>query len=483
MGQILSSNLDGRIEVGTCKKSNVNYGNHCDEAVGDEYEAEGFCSPVTDDNERKKYCGNIGDGEWEFSGRGESCYYNSSNNHQRVSGDCPGAIAGQSTRCRRKEFKGDPQICCLRDLSCNKQDEFCYQTKDGMKTCDPRYRDMASSSCKEIMYNYCTGKDTDRSEVWINRWLGDVNIGGEVYNRPCYNLLYRELYNGQPAGCSHIVGGGVIENGGYIYDQDLLNGMISRYIQDGGDLSGGESTEGNIKLNTMIWSICNQTPGLCQKALYNYCANITGETILRNSNLLPWCGCYMPGEQYEKYTSLYQLTRECTPICNMSATLKPSTADGSHFLTCKQSICIIDDISINIAKSQVGNVSFTQLCNSCGEGTCNCIINNGNFDIVNSKTGNISVSQQCSGTSSCYRPETQPDGTVKNVKIPCVGDSPVDEVVKKDKENYDKAVKQRNIYILIIFLILICLIIITWWILSATKVISSNRNNTTRFLT
>jgi hypothetical protein len=474
MGQKVS------LEAGGCKKSNVNYSNHCDNSIGDEYEADGFCSSTTDDNERRKYCSSIGDNEWEFSGRGESCYYNSSNNHQRVSGDCPGAIAGQSARCRRKEFKGDPQTCCLRDLACNKEEQFCFQDGDKTKTCDPKYRDMASSSCKEIMYNYCIGKDTSRSEVWMARWLGDVSINGKIYNKPCYNLLYRELYNGQSAGCSNppVIGGGIIDNAGYVYDQDLLNAMISRYIQDGGDLSGGESTEGNIKLNTMIWTICNQTPGLCQKALYNYCANINGETILRNPNLLPWCGCYMPPEQYEKYTSLYQISRECTPVCNMSSTLKPATSDGGSFLTCKQSTCIIDDISINIAKSQVGEVEFTQLCNSCtSSGTCNCIINGGNFDIVNSKTGNISISQQCSGTSSCFMPEKQEDGSIKNIKIPCVGDSPVDDIIKKDKENYDKAVKKRNLSIFIIFLVLILLIVIIWWILSATRVVSPSKRN------
>lgn len=464
--------------MSSCKKSQPDTSNICNDSVGQSYESRGFCAFTTDLNQRKHYCEALSDGEWEYAGAGEKCCYLDTNN--RVGCGCITAKLGQATKCRRKEFKGDTLSCCLRDNVCS-ADKYitCFQDNNLNRTCAPEHRNISSSSCNERMLDYCTGTDIPGDFSWIQRWIGDVTVNGIVHNKPCYNLLYRNLYDGQYGGCTNQpLNQGIINSIGYNYDQNLMNAMITKYINEGGDLSSLESSEtrSDIQLNSMIWEVCKKTPGICQKALFNYCANVTPETIVRNSQLLPWCGCYMNPEEYQKYTDLYQISRECAPPCNMQGVINLPSDNGAGLKICKKSTCIIDDITINIANSQVGDgsgITFSQLCNSCSsiDASCNCLVSNGNFDFINSKIGDVTISQQCGGSSVCYKEVKDDLGNIKTVKIPCVGDNKYENIEQQNKENYEKNVLITNIIIISIFIFLILIIIIVWYALFTTKTI------------
>lgn len=466
----------------SCSTKKPDNSNRCNDNVGEEINSKNFCTTSGSSglNKRRDYCENLGDDEWEYSGQGGTCFYNDCRNGSQMSGPCCLSnaccgIVGNSTKCRRKKFTGEPFECCSQDMACheeinNDKNPYCF-TDEGKKTCAPEYRSMSSNGCRNVMMDYCTGADVPpgQSQIWINRWTeGD---------RPCYRNVYRNLYDddkniacmADPLPNQNIP----TNTQGLNYAQDLMYEMINKYLEDGGDLSASESSESNTKLNSTIWTMCNNTPGLCDKALFNYCANVTNDTLIRNSSLLQWCGCYMQPENYKKYTDLYEINRECTPTCGMQGVLKLSNIDNTDFKKCSQTTCIIDNISINIANSLVGNsgkgISFNQLCNSCAQsqgGHCNCTITNGTFDIINSQTGSININEQCTGNSVCYTEVSNLDGSISNTRIPCTNGpddiNPYIEVKKESEKNLENSIFYRNLIILGIFIFLVIIIIIIW---------------------
>lgn len=365
------------------------------------------------------------------------------------------------------EFKGDPFICCQRDLACNEESKYCYETDRQKRACPPEYRNMSGHGCRDLMYNYCTGEDISSGNIdeLTNRWISNVQIKNSdgqvlIYDKPCYKVLYRNLYD-IPEGCAKIPLQGstsFINTEGYNYSQKLMNGMISKYLKEGGNLVASEFEESNIRMNDMILNICKTTPGLCQKSLFSYCSKITIQDIERDIKFLPWCGCYMSPEQYSKYTELYGINRECTPTCNMEGVIPLAFQNNGEPKRCSQTTCVIDNINIDIINSVGGDINFKQLCSSCGDGNvCNCTITNGNFTSIDAKIGNISISQECSGTSKCFKDDKQ---------IPCNGDvfDKYEKIENESKKNYNKAVLINNITVILIFLFLFLIIVILWFI-------------------
>ena len=477
-----------------CNQSVRDLSNHCDN-LDDTEQSSGFCARNGPDGDtaRKAYCADLGGShEYAYAGAGGGCSFNDRTGNTEMDNCCTGGACGwpggRKAVCRRKLFNADPLLCCNRDLACNPKPENCFNNTDQTKTCAPEYRNMSTTSCQNLMIDYCTGADLPigNSQEWINRWIYPQNIGGQVFPSPCYNSIYRNLYNGQATACENPPrpGMGIPTSNGFIYGQNLITKVIERYILDGGDLASSESAETNGQLTNIIKNVCQTTPGLCTNALSAYCVNVTSETLVRNPNLLPWCGCYMSPENYDKYTNLYGISRECTPTCNMAGAIPLASNDGNSYKTCTQNRCIIDDISINIINSTVGNesggINFSQMCNSCSvggnSGTCNCTITGGNFDIINSKTGNLSVSQQCSSDSICYKEQTDAQGVTSTIRTPCVGSTDINPYLSLEEEttkNYNSAIFTRNMICLALFILLIIIIIVLWVIFYPKETVDS----------
>jgi hypothetical protein len=438
----------------------------------------------TGTSKARAFCNSIGNnGEWGYDSRAGSCNYNDCDGKtQMSSGCCNGCcgVSGKGVNCKRNAFKADPLTCCLNDMSCNPSPQNCFENSNSGLTCDPVNRNQTSTSCQTNMLAYCTGADVPQgtSEIWMNRWLNKVTYNGVEYDKPCLNTIYRNLYNGQPSiEClgnpitSQIVSP-TINTEGYVFGQNLMTQMIARLIQDGGDLVATESTESNNLMSSTIFEICNLNPGLCQNALYSYCANVTTDDLIRNPSLLTYCGCYMPPEQYSKYTDLYHVDKQCAPTCNMSGVIPLADASGTSTLTCNQTTCIIDDVSINIASSIVGGtgtgISFNQICNSCsiGGGTCSCLVTGSTINIIDSTVGSLNLSQQCTGSNACYSEVTQPDGTIVNQQVSCSSDSltidSYQKIQNQNEQNQKNAIWNRNMKILIVFGVLIIIIIVIY---------------------
>jgi hypothetical protein len=482
--------------------------------VGESTEGDAFCSlagPAGNQN-RIDYCGGMSEGEWYHDGDGGSCEYNNCDDTQDFgSGCCNGCcgIAGRGVTCTRATFKGDPSLCCWRDLACNNDDtNACFENDDQRKTCDPGDRSLAGSNCRDRVLDWCAGAD-DPTMGWQSRWTdNNVTITGAnaatmQMNHPCYRALYRNLYSttsltastGEPDNASSCLaqpGIGVPSVKGWEWSQKLIRRVFAKYISQGGRVDAQEGDAGtNVQLNQMLYKICSLNPGLCQDSLKNYCSNVTTQTLISHIGTLNWCGCNMPDEQYSKYTNLYQVNPECTPMCNQSGVIPIASDSTTGGKVCQQSMCIIDNIAISLAQSKIGNsgtgINFSQICSSCGGGssststtslggvtvidnqstsqTCSCVLSNLTFAAVNSTIGSLNMSQSC-GDASCYREETI-NGVTQNIPIPCNSDSdynPYTEYQEKVQSAENNAIKYRNYKILLFFLVVIIIIVVVWLI-------------------
>jgi uncharacterized protein (DUF779 family) len=110
------------------------------------------------------------------------------------------------------------------------------------------------------------------------------------------------------------------------------------------------------------------------------------------------------------------------------ATLKDSISSSesktSTGAVCKSTICAINDTSINIIKSDTGDITFKQACGDCKDGSCVCLIEDADIYIQDSSTGSLNFAQNC---SSCK--VKNPDGTESIVDCstgkPIGGNTPI----------------------------------------------------------
>ncbi len=464
-------------------KDEIDTTNICNDQLNEIFDSKGFCTLRSSHHSyRDQYCDSLSDGEWTRTGNGGyNCHYNSCDEKTQVTtsaGCCNGccAITGEATKCKRIAFKGDPLGCCFRDLKCNSSstNEFCFADTAKRRTCLPEHRDKSSVQCQHLIYQYCTAPN-ENDAIFFARWLGDVVIDGHLYERPCYHALYRNLFKEQAGACSELPNSGYPNSQGFIWSKDLISGTMKRYTTSGYSLDSRPGEITNVEFNAMLWDICSNNPGVCQPALNLYCNSATTDLLIRRPGLQPWCSCYLSDATYSKYTNLYQINKECSPICNVKGVLPLPDDSGTSVKTCQQSICIIDDVAINIAESKVGvdggSISFAQMCGSCGGGTCSCVFSNTTLTIIESDIDYIGVEQQCSGNSKCYSEVVQPDGSIIPVEINCTAtdlnaENPYADIEQQNAYNEQQALNKRNWLVLILFILLGLFIVFIWNITS-----------------
>lgn len=331
---------------------------------------------------------------------------------------------GAGVECTRRSWNGDPFRCCLQDMYCNK--DKCWEdssSKKKMRTCDPRFRDAGGSDCQTKIKGYCLGTGTDSAE-FIARWTTrktieyDVpqkydynagpNYGHEIpgtavheklsYDVPiCEAMLYRVMYrNSDAIACAYQPVSGIIpDTDGYAWAKDLIDQVFKRYVNEGGSLINPIL---NGPMIQQLESICRKSPGLCEGYLTNYCKNFTEDTVNNNPFLSKWCGCHMSNDFYERYSSGFGITKACTPICHLPGTVPSVGDDGVTPLVCAQQVCMIDNLTIDMINSRVGDVEITDICSGCIG--CSCRIADNTIATLESTVGKLSIVNQCSANLS-----------------------------------------------------------------------------------
>lgn len=468
-----------------------------------DYELPRFCAPDNDffsgTSTRKKFCDRIGGGgEWEYDKEGpDDCHYDMEDDKSGYSigsGCCNFSncgVTGAKTKCKRKSYNGLPLNCCFRDLAWNKSNQYCYQTGSEKSTCPPNYRDMTGKNCQERMIGYCTADDVVSStKDWIeamnDRW-------SPAASKSCQYVMNRNLF-GNP-NTPGLTSGVPLNpnlftnNEGFRSSQTLMSEVFKAYGEHGFQVGSVPGYPGYDEFqHNYLFPICATIPGLCEQSLSGICGTITTDVLINEPQLVPWCGCYMEDIEYQRYINEFQVDKECTPTCARQGNIPLANQSGFGVLPCKQSLCIIDDVTISLEQSSVGEgINFSQFCGACGgysqgsatsgsmgaqadasSASCRCIINGLNIDAASSAIGGgIDLSQICGADAECYRPNPDSSGPPV-VSVPCdapphinPNDNPETELEKLEDE-YNTF--RRNVIIVLVILSIIAFIFILYLI-------------------
>jgi len=245
-------------------------------------------------------------------------------------------------------------------------------------------------------------------------------------------MSYKDKWTGSPStrDCLRFV---QENNGNLPFYGPVIEAMVNRYLITDNNAITSPQTSGSLfdPFITQLIDVCRSNPGACDSVLKQKCAGVKRADLANNVNLANLCGCFMADIEYASFSE-FGINRVCDPVCVLGSSvhlLDTSTSNPAKFQECTQSICVIDDVTINIlAKSVTGGITFAQACGSCagntGGGSCRCYINDTSISAVNSLIGDVSFNQQCGGPPLCYK--SAPAVGAPPVQIDCASGTTVD---------------------------------------------------------
>lgn len=452
----------------------------------------------------QNYCDKLGSkGEWKavIQGNIGSCYPNTASEYigyRYNDGDCGASsvpcgstyAASQPIACQREKFNGDPATCCLKDYSCLKSREVgqgsvpgdpsyqaCFSDGSQKRTCDPKYRNLTGQECQKYLLDYCSGADlASDDDDWIGRWM-DLSTGKE---RPmgCMRALRRNMFSGgqyetdctlvppEQPGCTPVdISVYPLNASGYQWAQQVLTEVADKYAKNGYRLGARPGEQGYNPFQSFLYAqVCCPYPALCQRGLDRTCSAYTAQRLTAVPGLANWCGCHLPKQEYDVYSRRYQINPECTPMCNREGTI-PRTDGSGKAIKCTQSICLIDDITLNLVGGTTGNVNVGQVCGSCGgsNAQCSCLIENNSVTAVESQIGALVVQQACGlNNTTCIVANPDPNGDPPYLTVPCSegGSDPFSAFHTAQEQAESSARRNRNTIIIIVILTALALIFV-----------------------
>jgi hypothetical protein len=369
---------------------------------------------------------------------------------------------------------------------------------------------------------------------------------------PCQQIFWRTLYGNQPtfqnnyyapfgvqsncpdgsnicdntsippqqAACAALQFQGTPTPAGFQNAKFLLNQAVAKYYNNNGDLLNN-NTQINPAFREFVFGVCSAYPGLCTDFIKNkVCNNIDGTNVTESIETVQWCGCNMDPGVYTEYADNFGVSRQCTPYCNIPKVIPYIDPDTETPLYCDQSICMIDNVTMNLAKTRVlsegtnGDINFSQICNSCSatgnNGTnsntvsnsnsvnsntnyednsrslatinCQCVLNGFTLTTIGATIeGGVNISQACNGNAKCYSNGSNLDGST--LEVDCKGSTTSQNTViaKAEAALLKKSNSISNYWVIIIFVIFIALLIIAWLFIAPRGVPESDLIFTKRF--
>lgn len=320
-------------------------------------------------------------------------------------------------RCQRTSYKGNEGYCCIGNSNSYINPTPCFDSIG--YTCNVNNRSNVSDACYQPIISYCSSAQS--IQTLENNW-------SNLYPPCMYTLDSWFVGSTTPF---TVTGGYQIPSNlynnttGLSSASDMMVKFNRLYNNWGFRLGAPRASSTYNPLEENIYSICSASPGSCADMLTEYCTTISTQDITSNPNLLRWCGCYMPDQEYARYVNQYQLNKQCTPYCNRLSNIPMVTPDKTNTLKCTTDNCLIDNVSLNLLNTVISDgINFSQLCGGCGtNGSCTCIMDNLTLTTVNTNLqGSINLSQQC-GSTICYASNTNVLGP-NQVSVDCQQDLP-----------------------------------------------------------
>lgn len=342
--------------------------------------------------------------------------------------------------------------------------------------------DLPSDCSDSDLENCCNGNDikSNNFQVWSNLW-NTSNICQNYYTEllftgPQGNRIYNpdNLIKVQNNFCDIF----------FNYTNKFQNNSPTtnnRFVISNPGLPGYNVFQETIHAN------CIDLPGACDISLrnnncdkcglnganhsINFCQPYTRDQISLNPGILEFCGCFGPSDPD------FVTQPQCDPLCTPITTVKLPDGAGS-FLECNNSVCVIDNISIQATQSAVGQgATFTQVCANCIGGNqnvpCTCIISGVDIQSTANSIGlnSAEFNQFCGPNSTCLIVnDTNPNEPAQ--KVNCQNSLSTDNF---NPENFSS----NNIAILWIAVIGVALIILTILIVLAAS--SSSKKSKNKF--
>lgn len=387
--------------------------NACDAGFGDGYYSTSCLPRNADESIQRSVCGY--EGEWSVD------------DSQSTSCTLPDGSQGVRPYCVREAFLGNPLQCCLQNYYVSRETQDCFssQDEDG-NPANPNYlpptcstdiygqgqRQLVSSSCNDALASWCTGGDT--LTEFTSRWYTSDT-------RPsCSQIIRSKAYGQDPyrpvppiTEPAVITSDQIYSADGYYWANTVVRDAIVKYQSFGRNLGSQPGDESYDYWEEILFDqVCSVLPGVCDAGLKIACQDRTLNMTLNNNRVSRWCGCFLPDEQYNQYEQDYAVTSNCSPPCNREGVIPQGGINGTVNV-CKQGVCILDDTTVNIVNSYVGQgISLNQVCRGCENGGCSCLVDNTVIDIRNSIVGGkvVPLNQACS-SYSCTTNGQQTDCT------------------------------------------------------------------------
>lgn len=162
-------------------------------------------------------------------------------------------------------------------------------------------------------------------------------------------------------------------------------------------------TQDNLNFQYLLSQLCGTSPDLaaigntsCTVPLIKLCKNYK-RSDLENPVLRKVCGCYLQPSEYLNNAP------QCDPICSGIDTIKLFDNNKTGIpIRCSQNLCVIDDITLSIQNSSVGQLTFNEVCTSCSSSGCKCIFGDINITSTNSQIQGIDFTKECNQGTVCY---------------------------------------------------------------------------------
>ncbi len=302
----------------------------------------------------------------------------------------------------RTGYRGDPGACCLLKTSPGKYPftgnayggEFNWNdlTKDTY-TCNPG---LDCSSIAPEVAEICMMQDEKTRSEWNN--YDDKT--GQGY---CSNYVQNSSQGDYGPGATTLTSalGNFFKTGGTFEDT-----KTSKYVSNLLSYCGAGPVAGSCE--TILDGVCNKytrTDIVDAYSRYINAPNKTSEQALSDRNIYTACGCHLPRSDYADWSKVGvdESNFSCDPLCLAPGTIKQYL--GKDPATCKQNLCIIDNVTIDFVNSQFdGDINFNMACGckNTGSESCQCVFSGIDINSINSRIlGKLNFNQNC---SSCAVP-------------------------------------------------------------------------------
>ena len=288
--------------------------------------------------------------------------------------------------------------------------------------CD-KYED-PSNICESIGFQdpnfVCGGCVEGIDEDFFEKWQSSE--GG----LSCPEILSRTIYSGKDMSFSPE---------GFKEVTMLMNNLLTKYFNEFELAQPGE--DGYNEFQDVLHDACTDPAtigGACNNYLCNkLCPQFSYTELGEKSKRADFCGCHVlpPGSP----SDIFGDNISCYPLCHRIETVQLFDSTTGEPQLCPGTLCVIDDITINVAESDIGgDIDFTNICPSCpvidnpspDDERCKCIISGINITETMDSAGiGVNFDQSCGEGSTCYQEDK--DGNMVAVNcddfVPTTGPS------------------------------------------------------------